>query len=307
MELVKIGILVFSFIVCSDALAQEYIDLAKLDYAYAPESTFDNLTEGTKLHLINADLTYPIVINDKLNILTGASFENFSVSLDPGRTEESIYGITAKLGVNITHNEKWSGTYIFLPRISSDLENISSRDFQFGGIVLMKYIKSDNFSYKFGVYGNNELFGPLVVPIFGFYYLSPNKKFEANLLLPLSFDLNYSITEAARFGLNFRGEVRTYNINTPVNMESERYLEKTSNELYTYFQYELKKGINFQLGVGRSISRSFRLYDEDISFALPLNKIGDDRIELNTDFTDSWLFKATIFYRFKIEKTPTSN
>lgn len=289
-------------------VAQNYIDLVKLDYAYAPASDFDNTSGSTTLQVINADLTFPIVINDNFNILTGASFEHFSASFVSGQSEESITGITAKLGVNITHNEKWSGTYLLLPKINSDFEDISSRDFQFGGIVLMKYTKSDHFNYRFGLYANDELFGPLFVPVFGFYYLSPTEKFEAKILAPLALDLNYSISDNARFGLNFNGQVRTYNINTPVNTESDRYLEKSSNDLYTYFQYELKNGVNFQVGVGRAIGRTYRLYNEKITFALPLAKFSDNRTQLNSDFADSWLFKVGVFYRYKIEnKTDGKN
>jgi len=303
MKLVKIVILVFSFIFCSDALTQEYIDLVKIDYAYAPASQFENSTESTTLQVINGDFTYPIKINDDLNLLTGVSFENFYASFDPNRKEESIFGITAKLGVNITHNDKWSGTYMLLPKISSDLENISNRDFQLGGIILMKYTKSDHFNYKFGVYANNELFGPLIVPVFGFYYINPSEKFEAKVLAPLALDLNYSFTNSARIGLNFNGQIRTYDLSVPGGSESDRYLQKASNDLYAYFQYEMKNGLNFQVSIGRAIGRSYRIYNEKISFALPLAKFGDDRTQLNNDFSDSWIFKVGVFYRYKYEKS----
>ena len=161
--------------------------------------------------------------------------------LNPYRETESVTGITLKMGTNIKHSDKWSGTYMLLPKVSSDLKEIGRDDFQLGAVALMKYTKSDHFNYKFGAYTNSELFGPFLVPILGFYYLSPSDKFEAKVLLPLSVDLNYSFTKQARAGLNFKGQVRTYNLNKPLFSETDRYLARSTNDIYTYVQYGLKK------------------------------------------------------------------
>ncbi|AOR28822.1 hypothetical protein FORMB_17880 [Formosa sp. Hel1_33_131] len=284
------------------APAQDYIDLATFDYAITPVNTFDTTDATTTLQEINGNLTAPIVINDRFTFLTGIIYENISAAFDPGRKEESVTGLTLKLGANINHNSKWSGTYMLLPKISSDFNKISNRDFQLGGVVLMKYIKTDRLNYKFGVYANSESFGPFIVPLFGFYYLNPTEKIEVKVLLPLSVDLNYSITKNVRLGLNFKGQTRSYHLNSPAETEVDRYLVKFSQDLYTYFQYGTKNGFNFQLGLGRSLGRSYRIYDEKISLGLPLLNFGDNRTQLNTDFSDSWLFKVSVFYRLKLKK-----
>jgi len=288
--------------VCSGmATAQNYIDLVKFDYAIAPDNKFDTTESTTTLHEMNGDLTIPIKINDNFAFLTGVTYENVTASFNTNRAEESMMGLTLKLGANVKHNSKWSGTYMLLPKLSSDFKKISNHDFQFGGAVLMKYTKSDHFNYKFGVYSNSELFGPFIVPIFGLYYLNPSDKFEAKVLLPLAVDLNYSITKSVRFGLNFKGQVRSYNVNTPVGTEANRYLTKSANDIYAYCQYGTKKGLNFQLGFGRSVARSYRMFDEKVSMGLPLVYFGDNRTQLNTDFSDGWLLKVAAFYRLKLD------
>ncbi|MFT5723317.1 MAG: hypothetical protein ACI9JN_000427 [Bacteroidia bacterium] len=299
----KINLIPFLLVWSSMAIAQDYIDLAKFDYAITPANTFDSAAATTTLREINGDLTVPIVINDSFTFLTGITYDNIFASFDPDRKEESLTGVTLKLGANVKHNSKWSGTYMLLPKISSDFKFISNRDFQLGAVVLMKYIKTDHFNYKFGVYGNTELFGPFIVPIFGFYHLNPSEKFEAKVLLPLSVDLNYSMTKSVRFGLNFKGQIRSYNVNTTVGAEADRYLVKSANDVYTYLQYGTKNGLNFQLGVGRSVGRLYRMYNDKVSLALPLFYFGDNRTQVNTDFSDSWLLKLSVFYRFKIGET----
>jgi hypothetical protein len=282
--------------------AQEYIDIFKTDYTISPSNSFDSSKAETNLQEINGDLTVPLKISDRFAFLTGITYENISATFGEsrGRGRESVTGLTVKLGANVKFNSKWSGTYMLLPKVSSDLERISNRDFQFGGAVLMKYTKSENFNYKFGMYANKELFGTFIVPILGFYYQDPSGKFEAKVLLPLSVDINYLMTKSFRVGLNFKGQVRSYNLNNSSQTESERYLSKSTNDVYTYFQYETKKGINFQLGVGHSLGRSYRVYDEKVSLGVPLAYFGDNRRQLNSDFSDGWLIKASVFYRLKL-------
>jgi len=44
---------------------------------------------------------------------------------------------------------------------------------------------------------------------------------------------------------------------------------------------------NLQFGAGRSIARSYRIYNEIVPFAMPLIYFGSKRSQLNADFSDS--------------------
>tara|TARA_R110000868_G_scaffold99333_4_gene273424 strand:+ start:596 stop:1168 length:573 start_codon:yes stop_codon:yes gene_type:complete len=183
--------------------SQNYIDLFKADFSSTPQNKFDSTNTSTSLTEINGDLTIPFPIKDNLAIISGLTYEMTTASFNPKRSKESLVGLRPKLGANIKHSDKWSGTYLLLPKISNDFKNTSNQDFQIGAAVLMKYAKSDHFNYRLGLYANSELFGPFIVPIFGFYYLNSIEKFEAKVLLPLLVDLNYAITDNTKLGLNF--------------------------------------------------------------------------------------------------------
>lgn len=281
--------------------AQNYIDIVKVSSANSTANRFDSTSAKTSLQEYNGDLTVPIVINKNLAILSGVTYEMIQSSLNPGRPKESFSGITLKAGVNIQHNSNWSGIYMLLPKISSDLQKISNKDFQLGGLALLKYEKSKQMNYKLGVYANNELFGPFIVPILGFYYTNKSEKFEVKVLLPLSVDINYKILKNTRMGLQFQGQVRSYNMNSTIGNNRDVYVVKSTNDLYANVQYEIKNGFNIQLGVGRSLGRSYRMYNEKVSFGMPLSYFGDNRTQLNTDFSDGWLIKLTAFYRLKLK------
>lgn len=280
--------------------AQEYIDIFKSSYSLSPNNLFDKSDSKTTLQEVNGDLTVPVKVNEKLALLTGVTYERITASFDPDLRKNAVSSTTLKVGANFKHNSHWSGTYMFLPKVASDFDNFSTRDLQIGGAMLLKNKRSDHFNYKFGVYANRERFGTFIVPMFGFYYLSPSERFEAKVLLPLSADLNYKLTNNIRTGINFKGQVRSYNLNDSFSTDPDRYLSRSTNELTTYIQFETKSGINVQAGVGHSFARSYRVYNEKVSLGIPLRYFGDERKQLNTDFSDGWIFKASVFYRLKL-------
>ena len=44
---------------------------------------------------------------------------------NPDRKQETLTGLTLKQEANVKHSNKWSGTYLLLPKISSDLKKLA--------------------------------------------------------------------------------------------------------------------------------------------------------------------------------------
>jgi hypothetical protein len=168
----------------------------------------------------------------------------------------------------------------------------------------LKYTQRENKSYKLGIYYNSELFGPFIVPLLGVYYLSPNKKFETNLTLPFLADINYKLHQRLNIGVNFNGQIRSYHLNNVSATNQPGYMVKATNELFSYLKFNLTESLSIQTRLGYSIGRSFRVYDIDdkITFGSVLVKVGDDRQQLNTDFSDGFIYQATLLYRFITDK-----
>jgi hypothetical protein len=246
------------------------------------------------------DFNIPIVLTKRYVFLTGLTFGRSSARVSSENDNISaVYTILLKLGVNIKHNEKWTGTYLFLPKLSSDLKQISRRDFQFGGLVLIDYKKREKLKYRFGLYYNSELFGPYFVPMIGIYYKSINDKFEINATLPVWLDLNYRFAPWFRLGFNFSGLTRTFNINEPQFSENGEYLVKQTNEIFLYGQFEIQKNLIIQPKIGYSLGRRYGIYDEKdkVGFGLLLFRFDDDRNQLNSDFADGMIFQIRLIYR----------
>jgi hypothetical protein len=293
------------FFIITTTNSQDYIDLVRFKYDNTPLNQFDTATASTRVEEFTLDATLPIVLKNGNAIITGFDLQSLSTKVNPTIPQlTSVYTILVKLGMNINHNEKWSGTYMFLPKLSSDLKDIGPQDFQYGAYVLLKYKKTSNLNYQFGMYYNSELFGPFFVPLLGLYYLSPSNKLEINATLPVWADINYRFNDWFRVGLSFSAFVRSYYINEPQFVETGEYLVKSTNEPMIYLQFEPVKSLIIQTKLGYSIGRQFAIYDETdkVTFGLSAFRFGGDQQQLNDGFADGLIFEARMIYRFHIKQ-----
>lgn len=299
MQYIKTIVLSLTFCLAIATNAQNYVDLARLHYATTPQNEFDSIPGNTNIEEFGADITLPIKLNDGNAILTGFYLEQIKTKLNPTSTSITISTINLKIGFNRNHSEKWNGTYMLLPKLSSDFRQLGGKDFQIGGLILMKYKKNETFKYHLGVYINNDLHGPLISPLLGFYYKSLNNKFEANFTLPIWADVNYKLADWLNIGTNFTAITRTYNLG-----DHNSYMMKKTNEIYGYFQFNIKKSIILQTKTGYSLGRSYEVYTSDDKVDLDIYGItaGDDRTLLNPVFKDGIVFKVRLIYRFHLEK-----
>jgi len=282
------------------ASAQNYIDIGRFSYANTPLNTFENTSEQTKVEEFGLQLTFPIVLNDKTIVLTGLSADRSRLRLDPDFTDHTALNkVRLQLGLNQVYSEKWTGMYVLLPSIASDFDVISKEDLQLGLLTLFTYKKKENLKYKLGFYTNTENYGPLFVPLLGLYYLSPNKKFESTLLLPGQADFNYQLAKKTALGINFDGMTSSYNLHESIYIPKGQYVVRSSNELYTYLQFQLGKSLYAKTKVGYTISRTYKVFNNDDKVDLSLSSFyfGDDRTQLNSNFEKGLIFRAELFYR----------
>jgi hypothetical protein len=284
--------------------AQQYVDLARVHYGNSSRNKFDNSDSSSRVIEFGIDLTAPVVLSPTRVLITGLFYEQTQANLFAGDPEQHLTATGLRAGVVLTHSKKWSGTYLVVPKISSDLKNIGSDDLQIGAVALLKYTKHSRLNYKLGMYYNSEFFGPMFVPLFGLYYQSANKKFETNLTLPFQADASLQLFKGLYGGVNFNGLVRSFRLLEIQETDEEGYVVKTSNELCTYLRFNITDGLFVQVKGGYTLGRHYRVYakDDKITFGSVLIRVGDDRTQLNTDFSDGFVYQAMLVYRFNNEK-----
>ena len=294
-----IAFLCLLFLIPCLSFGQDYVDLARFHYSTTPQNDFDSIPGNTAVEDFGLDVTLPIVINENNTFLTGFNIDQINVKLQPVSNPVTISTINLKIGYNKKHSKKWSGTYMFLPKISSDFKTISSKDYQFGALALVKYTKKENLKYSVGAYYNGELFGPFIVPLIGLYYKSSSEKFEANFTLPIWADINYKLNDFMKVGANFSAFVRSYHLS-----ENNAYVVRKSNDVFGYLQFNLTKSILLQTKTGYTIGRSYKVYNysDKTDLGLSAFRFGDERTVLNPTFKDGIAFKVRLIYRFHIEQ-----
>ena len=299
-----LSVFIILLLTATSVHAQDYIDLVHLYYSNTPQNSFKNSESQTRVQELGFSLTYPMKLKNGNSLLMGVDGEGLYSSFTDSSSSGSVGSFTAKVGYVKTLGSKWTGMCILLPKIASDFHGtINRKDFQVGTFIMFKYAKRDDFKYKLGLYANAELFGTFFVPLFGLYYMSPNKKFETDLTLPLAGDANYRLAKKMVVGARFVALVKTYNLNNYYYHQSGEYLAKTTNDLYTYLGYEFKKGIIVRGQVGYSFGRHYRIYDSEdtVDWGLSAFKFGDHRKQLNSDFQDGLLFRIDLTYRFYLK------
>lgn len=294
-------ILLYLLLSPSLLIAQDHIDLFKIGYGKTFNNSFANTSENTEVTTFDANLTYPLVINDKNTFITGAAFTYSNLQLFPNTAYTSLYSTTLKIGLASTFNEKWSSTVVFLPKIASDYNNISGTDFYFGGYAVLKLKKKENLIYRFGFYASSEAFGIFSTPIIGWYYLSPNKRFEMDMSLPIAADINYKLSFAT-VGVDYYGIGRSYNLNQ--GTLPKQYVDQSSLEFLGYFQFNtLKNSLLIRAKAGYATS-NYEVYEvgDKIDFGLSAFSFGDNRTQLNPDISGGLLLKLEAIYRFDISE-----
>jgi hypothetical protein len=217
--------------------AQDYVDILKIGYGQTFNNDFKDTEGSTYVKSFEVDLTYPVVIHENHALITGINFSRNNLELFPGSDFTSLYSTALKLGLASNLSEKWSSTVVLLPKIASDYEHISGDDFYFGGIALQKYQKTEHLKYRFGLYATSETFGLFTTPIIGWYYLSPNNRFEMDMSLPIAADINYCLGTTT-LGIDYFGIGRSFRLYGD-SEESSAYVDLSSLEFAGYIQFNV--------------------------------------------------------------------
>lgn len=305
MRIIKLSLFHAVFFCFHLSQAQNYIDLATVQYQHSAPSQFDSSAEKTDISEFSFSFTLPIVLSEKTVFITGGTINKYTLDMVPNGPSTTISTYLFKAGFNINHSEKVTGTYLLLPKLASDFESdVNSNDFQFGALALLKFKRNENFKYKAGLYANPDLFGTFFVPILGLY--SNTKKWEIDLTIPVSAKATYRVNESWRLGGDFQAIVKSFNLHRnfyPTTSQTGQYVHQATNEIAAFVSHEFKPGIILKGQVGYSIGRSYRVYNnpDKIDFGISAFKFGDNRNQLNSDFSDGMVFRAQLTYRLHLD------
>ena len=157
----KIILFITLFACATMVNAQDYLDILKVSHSQASLGNVVDSLE-TDVSNTNIELYMPIPITQKAVILAGFTYENTGLGNMYFNFDEPQYDFVdgskslimtrLNLGVKINHGNRWSGTYVALPKLASDFSNLGSDDFQMGGLALLEKKYSGRKVLKFGAF-----------------------------------------------------------------------------------------------------------------------------------------------------------
>lgn len=276
------------------APAQAYVDILRVEQTVGLGQKHDSIADARMSESV-VDLTVPIVLKGKkITPLVGFLAEYTMVHLVPDAGLSAFGAAAIKLGAVVKHREKFTGTYVLLPKWSANQFQLNSRTTQLGLLALWKWTKTQQLNFRAGVYANSELFGPFVVPVLGIY--AANSRWECSANLPLQADLHRKFGQHFRAGLRFLGINKSHYLSR--DFAKPRYIEKANNEIGLYLGANTKT-VHLQVFFGHSFLRSYYTYahGDKMSLALMAIKIANDRTRISESITNAWVAKVGLLLR----------
>lgn len=297
----KIKLLMLFALFTVSVNAQDYVDIFKLSLNNATLGNVDSDYE-TSVNNLNMEVYYPKKLSEKAVLLTGFTVENTRLNFSEGAERSNLTMTRLNLGMKYQHSEKWSGTYVFLPKIASDFDNIGSNDFQFGGLAVFDYQYSEGYKIKFGLYASSENHGSTITPLIGLWHRSKDNKFYINATLPIRMDANYALSKKFSVGTDLLTSIKSYNLS---EFNSDFYTQEESIRFAFYAALSLMDNSIILRGKVGFDTTDYAVYNSNEKvgaqvLTFPLSS--DKRNRLNSEFDSSLYLGFDAIYRFDLTK-----
>ena len=294
-------VFLFVFLISGSVIqAQDYLDVVKASYGNVTLGNVDN-DEETDVSNANVEVYFPVPLTSDIVLISGFTYENTRLSLNNSISRTNLVMTRLNLGVKLDHGNKWSGTYVTLPKFASDFNGLGDNDFQMGGLALLEKRYTSRYSLKFGTYVSSENFGTTITPLIGLWYKSKNKKFYINATLPIRADANYSLTDHFSLGANLLTSIKSYNISSQAS--NGFYVQEESIRFSAFAAYGfLDDSLILRGRVGLDTT-DYGLYaqGDDIGVQILTFQVGgDDRTRLNSEFEAAPFVGVDLIFRIDI-------
>ena len=252
--LINIPLIFLMAVLCSrSSLAQPYVDLVNVRYCKSPNiGLFRRHEKATNLNYFNASATLPVLLKNKKDaIIFSPYYEQWESKIKDAKSfRKNHFGSGLPISFLKSLDSKWSILVTPILRLNDTTLGAKNKS-QFGGALLATHKSpGGKFTYKFGVYINEDLFGLFVIPLAGIDW-QINSKTSLFGVLPGSMTLEHELKRQLYYGATFRAFTNSY---TDLN----QYWRIDENQLGLFADYYLTKKIVVNIEMGHSILRKIR-------------------------------------------------
>ncbi len=283
-------------IIVPNTFAQNYIDLFELESFYS-NRVLENSDDQIKLNSYNINAIVPLFNGNTSSIALSLNYDNLETENESDKYFK-VFSFATNLVFSKSHNEFLTVRYILMPKLLGNPSKTNTKVTQLGFAALANKLLNETANISYGFLYNNQLFGPFIVPLIG-YYTKVND-IEVNILLPQNMDVNYKVNPNIFIGLKFNGKMNSYALESNAfGLNQNTYLSANENQLGTYLDYNYKN-FHFSIFGGYSFMSSYKIYSDldRTNLSLFMLKFGDNRYQLNDDLKNGFVIKSSVYYRF---------
>ncbi|MFT6996683.1 MAG: hypothetical protein ACJAQ4_000424 [Cryomorphaceae bacterium] len=279
---------------------QERIDLLTVSSRWGQPSAFNDFDGEAQESGLLLNLKLPVVLSEKTIWYNNFTYTNSAVKSDFDSPELSapdlnLHAFILQTGLVQKLKNDQAIQVLFVPRFMSDLKDPGSGAWQFGAIVLYEKRYSEKLRMRYGFLFNQELAGPLLVPLVDVLWQF-RPKWSLSGLFPIYGKLNYHANEKLTVGLSHFGLITSFDLGEE---SSGTYMERTSIDLSLFARYNLFGNVFAEGRLGYALDRNYEQYDEDenIDLRISIFRIGDNRGDpLNATFADGLIASLRVVY-----------
>ncbi len=287
--------------------AQRSIDLLTLSGQIGPNNSYEN-HQGSADEITGlASLKIPIVFNQERSIWYSQLVYMYSGVNSTATFGDSIaapinlHGIIVQTGWVQKLGDGRALQLLFAPRFMMDGKGFGERTFQLGGVALFEKEYSPRLLMRYGAMFNQDLFGPMLIPLVYLDWNIAGSQWNVKGLLPINLKIGYRFNDRFSAGLSHFGLVTSYPLQG-ADYQGD-YMERKSIDLTLFGRYRLFGNFYLEGRAGYALARDYAQYDGDdkLDFRVAILEFGEERQRKNFSFEDGFIGTVRVVYNLAVE------
>lgn len=243
---------------------QNSIDLLTASYRYGAIPREMGETGPTNESIGFLNIKVPVVLSKKLVLFNDLTYQvsflgNYSDTISQPDLV-GLHGIVLPTGLILELDKSRALYLLAVPRFMSDMVSPDLSHFQIGGIGMFEKKYSARFTMRYGLMFNQELSGPMLVPL---VYLDwhPLGRWSITGLLPISAKVNFQVNEQLIAGFSHFGMISSYQLGDP-SFDGE-YMERERIDLTLFARYRIYGNFHLEGRAGYAFGRGYTRFSGD--------------------------------------------
>lgn len=293
-------------LLCSSIVgySQERLDLLTVSSRYGAATPYDDFDGEARESGLLANAKLPIVISDKTIWYNNLTYTNSRVAneltLEGAEVQDlNLHAIILQTGLVQKLGNDRAIQLLFVPRYMSDFKDPGAGAWQFGAIGLYEKRYHERLRLRYGFLFNQELAGPLLVPLVDVLWQF-HPKWSLAGLFPIFGKLNYHASDRFTAGISHFGLITSFELGEEA---AGTYMERTSIDLSLFGRYNLFGNLFLEGRLGYALDRNYERYpeEEQIDLRISILRFGDNRNDpLNATFADGLIAELRVAYSIAI-------